>query len=100
MKSNLLKNVLEWVIATGVLLSIIFFVRYYFRTKELRQLQFQVAQIQQSRQLLNMLVLETEAFNKQRPDANLSRILEAVRPPTASNAAPAAANPSPKPAAK
>ncbi|HLP75408.1 MAG TPA: hypothetical protein VK327_00700 [Candidatus Paceibacterota bacterium] len=84
MKSNLLKNVLDWVLATGVLLSIIFFVQFYFRTKELRALnitvQTQMAKFQNTRQILQYLVTETEAYNKAHPDANLARILEGVKP--------------------
>jgi hypothetical protein len=83
MKSNLLKSVLEWVIATGALLSIIFFVQFYFRTKELRTTQLQVARVQQSGQLLRMLVAETMEYSKANPDANLSRIMESVRAPGA-----------------
>lgn len=94
MKSNLFKNILEWVIATGVLLSIIFFVQYFNRTKELRSLQFQVGQVQQNRQILNMLLLETAEYNKQRPDANLTRLLESVKAPAAGNSANS--NPAPK----
>ncbi len=94
MKSNLLKNVLDWVLATGVLLSIIFFVQFYFRTKELRELnltvQTQMAQLQNTRQILNLLVGETAEYSKAHPDANLTRILEGVKPapvPTASKPA-------------
>lgn len=97
MKSNLLKNVLDWVLATGVLLSIIFFVQFYFRTKELRALnitvQTQMAQLQNTRQILTLLVNETAEYNKAHPDANLARILDSVKPAPA----PAAAT---KPAGK
>ncbi|MBC8095810.1 MAG: hypothetical protein H7Y43_08355 [Akkermansiaceae bacterium] len=93
MKSNLLKNVLDWVLATGVLLSLIFSAQFYFRTKELRTLnltvQAQMAQFQNTRQILNLLASETAEYNKAHPDANLTRILEGVRPAAAPAAKPA-----------
>jgi hypothetical protein len=99
MKSNLLKNVLDWVLATGVILSIIFAVQFYFRTKDLRELdgvyRLQVAQFQQNRQVLGMLVNATAEYNKANPDANLKRILESFNPAPAN--VPAAAQ---KPAGK
>jgi hypothetical protein len=95
MKSNLLKNVLDWVVATGVLLSIIFFVQFFFKTKELRQLdgtyRQQAAQLQQNRQVLTLLMNATLEYNKAHPDANLTRILESIKPA----AAPAAAEQKP-----
>lgn len=86
MKSNTLKNVLEWVIATGVILSIIFFLQFYIRTKELRNLQLQVAGVQQNQQTLNMLVRETVEYNNIHKDPNLTRILEAIRVPAQAQA--------------
>lgn len=95
MKSNLMKNVLDWVLATGVLLSMIFAAQFYFRTKEQRSLslivQQQANQYQQTQQIVNMLMNETYEYSKTHPDVNLTRILDSVK------AAPAAA---PKPAAK
>jgi hypothetical protein len=96
MKSNLFKNVLDWSLAIGVLLSIIFFVQFYNRTKSLRELnmtfQANLSQLQNSRQVLNMLLNETDQYNRARPDANLTRILQSLRPAAANTnpAAPAA----------
>lgn len=95
MKSNLMKNVLDWVLATGVLLSMIFAAQFYFRTKELRALnltvQQQAAQYQQTQQIVNMLVNETFEYSKAHPDVNLTRILDSVKSaPTAATQKPAA----------
>ncbi|HYG22243.1 MAG TPA: hypothetical protein VEH04_05615 [Verrucomicrobiae bacterium] len=100
MKSNMLKNVLEWFIATGVLLSIIFLIQFYFRTKELRNLQVQVSAVQQTQQYLSMLIRDTVEYNRVHPDPNLGRILESISGPAQGNAAPANASAAPKPAAR
>lgn len=99
MKNSLLRNVLDWVLATSVLLTVIFFVQFYFRTKESRSLSFtmqsEMQKYQNNHAVLNLLVGETVEYSKTHPDANLSRILESLKPVAAT--APAAAT---KPAGK
>ena len=87
MKSNLLKNVLEWFIATGVVLSIIFFFQFYNYTKDLRNLQMQVGAVQQTQQFVAALLRDTAEYNRRNPDANLTRILESVGVTQAAGAA-------------
>ncbi|MGN6553562.1 MAG: hypothetical protein ACTHLW_07550 [Verrucomicrobiota bacterium] len=82
MKNNLLKNVLDWVLATSVLLSVVFFVQFYFRTKDFRttqaSLQLEMAKYQNNRQMLPLLINDTLEYNKAHPDVNLTRILESI----------------------
>ena len=84
MKSNLLKNVLDWVLATSVLLTVVFFVQFFFRTKELRTmngtLQVEMQKYQNNHTILNALITDTIEYSRTHPDANLSRILESVKP--------------------
>jgi hypothetical protein len=93
MKSSLLKNVLDWVLATSVLLSIVFSVQFYFRTKELRTmnatLQAEMQKYQNNNGILSALINDTIEYSKAHPDANLSRILESVKPVPASGPATA-----------
>ena len=99
MKNSLLRNVLDWVLATSVLLTVIFFVQFYFRTKESRSLnitmQTEMQKYQNNHAVLNLLVNETVEYSKTHPDANLSRIMDTLKPAAAP--APAAAT---KPAGK
>ena len=95
MKSDLLKNVLDWVLATAVLLSIIFAIQFYFRTKELRRLsntlQANMAQFQNTQQILNLVASESMEYNKAHPDAALTKILDAAFKPAPVPAATAPA---------
>ena len=91
MKNSLLRNVLDWVLATSVLLTVIFAVQFYFRTTEYRTLtgtlQAEVQKYQNNHALLNLLVSETVEYSKTHPDPNLTRSLESLKPATASAAA-------------
>jgi uncharacterized membrane protein len=84
MKNNLLKNVLDWVLLTSVLLTVYFFVQFFFRTKELRTLnttlQLEMQKYQNNHGILNLLINDTVEYSKTHPDANLARILESVKP--------------------
>ena len=84
MKNSLFRNVLDWVLATSVLLTIIFFVQFYFRTKESRSLSFtmqtEMQKYQNNHAVLNLLVGETVEYSKMHSDPNLARILETLKP--------------------
>lgn len=101
MKNNLLRNVLDWALATSVLLTVIFFVQFYFRTKEYRTLsgtlQVEMQKYQNNHAVLNVLVTETIEYSKTHSDANLTKILDTLKPAAAPAPAPAAAA---KPAGK
>jgi hypothetical protein len=76
MKSNLLKNVLDGVLFTSLVLSIIFFVKYFNQTRQSRTLTGELARYQESRVNLNRLLNETWEYSKRNPD--MARLLESV----------------------
>jgi hypothetical protein len=91
MKSNLLKTVFDWVLVTSLLLSVLFFVQFFNRTRSLRtmqmSLQAELAQFQNTRTFLNMVVGDVMEYSKSHPD--IDPILESI------NAKPGKNNPKP-----
>jgi hypothetical protein len=76
MKNTLLKSVLDWVLYTSLILSIVFFVKYMNHVKELRTYQGELARYQNTRTVLNMLIGESIEYGKQHPD--MARLLESM----------------------
>jgi hypothetical protein len=98
MKNNLLRTVSDWLLATSVILSVILFIQFYFRSHEMRavniELQMEAARYQNNHALMNLLLADVMEYSKRNPAIN--PILEqAGKPPAAP--APAVA---PKPPGK
>jgi hypothetical protein len=101
MKNNLLTTILTWVLATSLILSMIFCTQYFFKTRELRRDQAEMARYQATRNFVNLLVNDTIEYAKR--DQGIVPILEVIgirmtRNPAAG--APAAAAAPTKPAGK
>jgi len=59
--------ILQGALAFSLLLSVIFFLQFFFKSREFRSLQGQIAQYQQTRMRLNQLVAETVEYSKRNP---------------------------------
>ncbi len=94
MKSNLLRSVLEWALITSLLLSVYFFVNYYFKSKQQRLYQGEVRVYQTRHQRLQVLVNEAAAYSQR--DPSILPILEIVGAKPVRTNAPAAAKPATK----
>ena len=101
MKSNLLRTISDWLLATSVILSAILFVQFYFRSHEMRsatfELQKESAIYQNNHALMNLLLADVLEYSKRNPAIN--SVLEQVGKPPAGSPAPAPA-PGPAPAPK
>jgi hypothetical protein len=93
MKNDALTTVLNWILAVSLVLSAVYCLQFFFRTRELRSLQSQKARYDATHAGLNLLVNETIEYSKRNPDIN--PLLEAIG--AKSKTAPAAAI---KPASK
>ena len=90
MKSKLLRTVLEWGLATSVILSSYFFVRLYFQTKQQRAAAGEVAEYQANNTKITQLVNELVEYSRTHPD--MEKLLESYgikRNPAAAPATPA-----------
>ena len=71
MKSNFLSTVLGWVLTAALILTVIFMVQYYFRTKELRalggQVQAQTLAYQRQQYLIRSLSNDLNQYSKTNP---------------------------------
>jgi hypothetical protein len=71
MKNNTLRTVLEWGIVTSLLLSIFFFVKFCFRSREYRtlqpQLQSEMAKYQYNQRVIQSLVNDCMEYRKTNP---------------------------------
>ena len=76
MKNNLFTTVLTWLLATSVILSIVFCLQYIFRTREIRRISAEVQLYQQRHAFLNSLVSDVVEYSKH--DSNIDPILESV----------------------
>ena len=83
---------MEWVLITSLLLSVYFFVSYYFKSKQQRAFAGEVRTYQANHQRLQMLVNVAGAYSQH--DPSILPILEMV------GAKPLPATPSPAPAPK
>jgi len=97
MKNNLFTTVLSWLLATSVVLSIVFCLQFVFRTRELRRIQGEIARYQNTHQVLNVLI--NDVANYSRHDAGIIPILQSLGIRVTTNNPPAAAAAA-KPAAK
>ena len=90
MKSNSLTAVLQGALAFSLLLSVIFFIQFYFKSHEIRTLQGQIILYQQNRARVNQLIAETIEYSKRNPEMAALLASAGIKP----NSAPT------KPAAK
>ncbi len=93
MKNSLFVTVLSWLLATSLILSIVFCLQFTFRTRDLRLFQAQIATYQQTHQVLNILLQDLAAYSRQDPGIN--PILQSLGIRVGTNAGPAAAAPAP-----
>jgi hypothetical protein len=76
MKNNLFTTVLTWLLATSVILSIVFCLQYIYRTREMRTIQGEVNMYQQRHAFLNVLINDVAEYSKR--DPGIDPILESV----------------------
>jgi hypothetical protein len=80
MKSNLFTTILNWVLVTSLVLSIVFCVQFFFRTRELRSqtalFQQEMARLQNNRSLLSALANEVMEYSKR--DQGVIPVLETI----------------------
>jgi hypothetical protein len=92
MKSNGTTTILNWALAVVVAATAIFGVQYFFKTREVRNLQAQMLAYQNKQVILNNLAAECLEYSKRNPA--IDPILEAH------NLKPKAASPASKSPAK
>jgi hypothetical protein len=95
MKSNVVRTLLDWALMASLVLSIVFLIQFFQRTRELRNLQGTLAVEAQKRQLNLALLnaLATEASRYSERDPGMKQLLESIRPASAA----ATTNPTPQP---
>lgn len=93
MKSDPLTGTLVGVLAVSVLLSGYYFYSYVKNTREIRQSQVLMMNINARRQAINSLVVEVVEYSKTHPA--IDPVLEAANIKQKPGAAPAAAKPAP-----
>jgi hypothetical protein len=76
MKNNLFTTVLTWVLATSVVLSILFCTQFFFKTRELRLHQLEMSRYQNTRQFVTLLVNDTVEYAKR--DQGIAPALEII----------------------
>ena len=80
MKNNLVPTLLNWVLATSVILAIWSCTQFFFRTRDLRGqaalLQAEMGKFQQNRNFLNLLLNDTVEYSRRNPD--MEKVLESV----------------------
>ncbi|HET7625659.1 MAG TPA: hypothetical protein VFM25_10390 [Verrucomicrobiae bacterium] len=74
MNNTLTKNILDWILATSMVLAVVFFVQYFFRSRELRStqsaMQANAAKYQNNHNAINLLLAETAKYAETHPDIN------------------------------
>ena len=96
MKSNSLTTILNWALAASAILSIVFFIQYFFRTRELRtlqpQVQMEVAKYNNAQVFVKLLSDDLTEYSKHDPgilpllksvSAKPAQTGEATNPPAA-----------------
>ncbi|HEY2081730.1 MAG TPA: hypothetical protein VGI88_03015 [Verrucomicrobiae bacterium] len=98
MKNNLLRTFFEWALITSVLMSIGFFVWYYFKSRDVRICNARIlaAQVGYQNNHAVMAELLTDCREYGRTNADMARFLE----PAATTPVPATPAPASKPRAK
>ena len=79
MKCETMNSVLTFVLGAFVVLGVIFALQTIFRTREIRSLQVQAANINANYMRLQALAGEINTYNQKTPSAELTRILQATR---------------------
>jgi hypothetical protein len=74
-----MNSVLTFVLGAFVVLGVIFALQTIFRTREIRSLQIQAANINANYMRLQALANDVNAYNQKTPSAELTRILQATR---------------------
>lgn len=75
MKSTGTTTILNWALAIVVAATLIFAIQYFFKTREARSLQAQMAGYQNKQAVLNNLIAESLEYSKRNPA--IDPILEA-----------------------
>lgn len=75
MKSNGTTTILNWALAVAVAATAIFGMQYFFKTREVRTLQTQIVNYQNTQVILNNLIAECNEYSKRNPA--IDPILEA-----------------------
>lgn len=68
MKSNTLRTIFEWALAMSLLLSIVFFVQFLMRTRQVRGYQLEMSRYQNNHVMLNMIQNDLSEYAKTHPD--------------------------------
>ena len=76
MKNNLFTTILSWVLVTSLVLSVVFSIQFFFRTREMRMLQGEMARYQNTRAYVNMLVNDILEYYK--TDPGIAPVLETI----------------------
>jgi hypothetical protein len=76
MKNSPLTTILLALLAISAGLSVIFFLNYNSKLRQLRDLQFQVTQINQRSAAINQLMNEVLEYSKKSPNHDIDRLLE------------------------
>lgn len=74
MNNTLTKNILDWILATSMVLAVVFFIQYFFRSREFRSvqsaMQTNAAKYQNNHNIINLLLAETAKYAETHPDIN------------------------------
>ena len=79
MKCETMNSVLTFVLGALILLDVIFAVQTINRTREIRSLQIQAANINANYMRLQALASDVNAYNQKTPSPELTRILQATK---------------------
>ena len=79
MKCETMNSALTFVLGAFVVLGVIFALQTIFRTREIRSLQVQAANINANYMRLQALANDVNAYNQKAPSPELTRILQATR---------------------
>ena len=80
MKSNSVTAILQGALAFSLLLSIIFFLQFFFKSREAAQLRAQIMQYQQLRGRITQLVGETVEYSKRNPSIDPILVSAGIKP--------------------
>lgn len=75
MKNNGTTTIMNWALAVVVVLLAVFAVQYFFKTREVRNLQSRIVEYQNKQQFLNNLIADCMEYSKRNPA--IDPILEA-----------------------
>ena len=78
MKCETMNSALTFVLGAFVVLGVIFALQTIFRTREIRILQIQAANINANYMRLQALANDVNAYNQKTPSPELTRILQAT----------------------